>query len=48
LEKARFAFERVLELDPNNSMALVALSIVELSTNVNDFEMRSKAAKLLE
>ncbi len=30
LEKARFAFERVVELDEENSMAYVALAIVEL------------------
>jgi RNA polymerase-associated protein CTR9 len=48
LEKARFAFERLLELEPNNSMAMVALAIVELSTNINDYAMRQKAAKHLE
>ena len=29
-------------------MALVALGIIELEANVNDFEVREKAAKLFE
>lgn len=28
-EKARVAFERLLEIEPDNSMALIALSIIE-------------------
>lgn len=48
IEKAKFAFERVIELDRENSLAFVALAIVELSTNINDFKMRSKASEYLE
>ncbi|GAB2291884.1 Protein CTR9 [Dionaea muscipula] len=33
LEKARMAFERVLQLDPENVEALVALGIMDLQTN---------------
>jgi RNA polymerase-associated protein CTR9 len=32
IEKARFAFQRTIELEPTNSMALIALAILELST----------------
>jgi len=48
LEKARFAFERTIDLDHENSLAFVALAIVELQTNVNDQKMRNKAASYLE
>lgn len=47
-EKARFAFERVIELEPENSMALVALSILEIVTNSDDPRSKLKSAKLLE
>jgi Flp pilus assembly protein TadD len=29
IEKAKFAFNRLLELEPNNSIAMVALAIIE-------------------
>ncbi len=48
LEKARFSFERLIELDSGNSMAYVALAILELASNVNDQTMRSKVASYLE
>jgi RNA polymerase-associated protein CTR9 len=47
-EKARFAFERLIELDPTNSMAFVALAVLELASNVNDLTMRTKVADYLQ
>lgn len=48
LIKAKLSFEKTLALDENNSMALVALGILEIAVNVNDFEVREKAAQLFE
>ena len=48
LIKARLCFEKTLEMDEKNSMALVGLGIIELEANVNDFEVREKAASLFE
>lgn len=43
LPKAKFAFEHVLKLDANNSMALTALGITELKINFSDQAQRTKA-----
>jgi hypothetical protein len=37
--------QKVLEMEPNHSMALVSLGIIEITTNLNDFEVRQEAAK---
>lgn len=44
--KARLSFEKTLELDPNNAMALTSLGIVELVTCPTDFESRKRAVNL--
>jgi tetratricopeptide (TPR) repeat protein len=46
LPKAKFALEHVLKLQPNNSMALTSLGIVELQINFYLPNHRIKAAKL--
>lgn len=48
LVKAKFALEHVLELDPNNSVAMTALGITELQINFSDQKQRLKAIKLFE
>jgi hypothetical protein len=46
LPKAKFALEYALELQPNNSMALTSLGIVELQINFQQPNQRTKAIKL--
>ena len=41
--KAKFALEHVLELDPENSMALTSLGITEIQLNPSDLNQRKKA-----
>lgn len=41
--KAKFALERVIEVEPNNSMALTALGITEIQLNPSNFDQRRKA-----
>lgn len=43
IPKARLSFEKTLELDPKNAMALTSLGIVELVTNPTNFESRKRA-----
>ena len=40
LPKAKLSMDKTIELDPNNSMALTATGIIEIASNVNDFEVR--------
>lgn len=47
INKARFAFERVLELDPNNSQALISLAILETSLKFYDQQINKKIQGLL-
>jgi RNA polymerase-associated protein CTR9 len=48
IEKAKFSFDRLLELEPNNPIAMVALAIIELANNNLDSHSRFKAGDLLE
>lgn len=48
LAKAKLSMDKTIELDPGNSMALTALGIIEISSNVNDFEMREQAMNYFE
>ena len=32
--------DKTIELDPNNSMALTSLGVIEIASNINDFEVR--------
>jgi tetratricopeptide (TPR) repeat protein len=43
ISKAKFALEHVVELDPNNAMALTSLGIVELQQSPSDPKQREKA-----
>ena len=47
-EKAKFAFERLIELEPDNVMALIGLSVLEGFNNMLDREGRERSAELLE
>jgi len=38
LVKAKLSFEKTIELDPQNSMALVSLGIVQIKNNINDLD----------
>ena len=48
LPKAKISFDRTVEMDPENSMALAALGIVEIASNVNDFESHGNSAIFFE
>ena len=48
VEKARVAFERLLELEPDNHLAMVALAIVESNASYIDKNARERGAILLE
>lgn len=48
LQKAKFSFDKTIELDPENSMALISLGIVDIKQNINDFEVRERASKMFE
>lgn len=43
--KAKLSFDRTIELDPENSMALVSLGILSITQNINDFSARETAVK---
>jgi len=43
LPKARLSFEKTLELDNKNVMALTSLGIVELVSSPSNFESRKRA-----
>lgn len=40
--------DKTIELDPQNSMALTATGIIEIASNVNDFEVREQAMQHFE
>ena len=40
LPKAKLSMDKTIELDPQNSMALTAIGIIEISSNVNDYQVR--------
>ena len=46
--KAKIGMKKVLELEPEHSMALVCLGILEIKMNINDKETRMEAAKLFQ
>ena len=46
LPKAKLSMDKTLELDPQNSMALTSLGVIELASNVNDFAAREKSMHL--
>lgn len=48
LPKAKLSFDKTIEEDPNNSMALTALGVVEIAANVTDYESREKACAYFE
>lgn len=48
LPKAKISFDRTVEMDPENSMALAALGIVEITANINDFESHESSATFFE
>lgn len=43
LPKARLSFEKTIELDSKNAMALTSLGIVELISSPSNFESRKRA-----
>ena len=48
LPKSKLSMDKTLELDPENSMALTSLGIIELASNVNDYEARDKAMMVFQ
>ena len=40
LVKAKLSFDKTVELDPQNSMALVSLGVVQIKSNLNDADLR--------
>jgi hypothetical protein len=40
--------DKTISDDPDNSMALTALGIIEIASNVNDYEVREKACGYFE
>lgn len=48
LPKAKLSMDKTVELDPTNSMALTAIGIIEIASNVNDFDVRDQAIKYFE
>ena len=48
LPKAKLSMDKTIELDPGNSMALTATGIIEIASNVNDFEVREQAMTYFE
>ena len=40
--------DKTIELDPNNSMALTSLGVIEIASNINDFEVREQAIVYFE
>ena len=48
INKATFAFQRVIELDPQNSMAKVALAVVEMAQRQSDDQTLFNIYSLLE
>ena len=48
LPKAKLSMDKTIELDPQNSMALTAVGIIEITSNVNDFEVREQAMQYFE
>lgn len=48
LPKAKLSMDKTIELDPQNSMALTAVGIIEIASNVNDFEVREQAMQYFE
>ena len=48
LPKAKLSMDKTIELDPENSMALVSIGIIEIASNINDFEACEKAVQYFE
>ena len=48
LPKAKLSMDKTLELDPQNSMALVSIGIIEIASNINDFDACEKAVHYFE
>ena len=48
LPKAKLSMDKTVVEDPENSMALTALGIIEIAPNVADFENRAKAFDYFE
>ena len=48
LPKAKLSMDKTIELDPENSMALVSIGIIEIASTVNDFEACDKAVQYFE
>lgn len=46
LPKARLSFEKTIELDSKNAMALTSLGIVELISSPSNLESRKRAVSL--
>lgn len=40
--------DKTIELDSKNSMALTALGIIEIASNVNDFDVREQAMQYFD
>ena len=40
--------DKTIELDPQNSMALTAIGIIEIASNVNDYQVREQAMHYFE
>lgn len=48
LPKAKLSMDKTIADDPENSMALTALGIIEIAANLTDFESRGKACEYFE
>ncbi|CDW71106.1 rna polymerase-associated protein ctr9 homolog [Stylonychia lemnae] len=48
IEKARFAFQRVIELEPDHEMAVISLAILEISTQQDVPDVQNQIRRLLE
>ena len=48
LPKAKLSMDKTVADDPQNSMALTALGIIEIAANVTDYESREKACEYFE
>lgn len=46
--KAKMGLLKTLEIEPNHSMALVCMGIIEITMNLNDHETRQTATKYFQ
>ena len=48
LPKAKLSMDKTIADDPENSMALTAMGIIEMASNINDSELREKSCSYFE